>query len=422
MQFKFLTLAKPSRWPARALYTALYTVLATALLIATAPSSGSAHGLFTPAILVNDDVITYYELDQRTKFLELLRAPGDAKKLAREVLIEERLKKQALAETEIEVSEKEIEDGIAEFATRTQLSESQFIQALNEGGVSRETLRDFVKMGLLWRQYASTEFVADARPSEAEIDRAMGRARAPEISVLLSEIIIPVTPQTQSQAEELAAQISRIRRADEFAAAARRFSAAQTRENGGDLEWLSLAKLPGGLRPMFLSMVPGEVSSPISLPNAIAVFRLRGLREGSVPAPHYTQIDYASYLIPGGRSPEALARAQSVRDRIDACDDLYAIAQGQPAEVLERQKRAPADIPRDVALELAKLDIGETSTALTRNNGATQVLLMLCGRTSTNTGETTREEITRQLTLQRLESLSTAFLTRMEADARIVDK
>ena len=426
MQFKFLSFSKPVPRPARGRLPMLKTALAAAVLslISATPSlaHGRGNGLFSPAILVNDDVVTVYELDQRAKFLVLLRAPGDPRKLAREVLIEERLKKQAIAETDIEVSDEEIEEGIAEFATRTELSPSQFIQALSEGGVARETLRDFVKMGLLWRQYASAEFLVDARPTDAEIDRALGRGPAPDLRVLLSEVIIPVTPQTVAQAEELAVQISRLRRADEFADAARRFSAAQTRENGGDLDWLSLSKLPGGLRPMFLSMVPGEVSAPVTLPNAIAIFRLRGLQEGSVPARRYTEIDYASYFIAGGRTPEALAVAQSVRDQVDVCDDLYAVAQGQPPEVLERNKRAPGDIPRDIALELARLDIGESSTALTSRDGSALVLLMLCGRTSTEARAATREDVAQTLTLQALENLSNAFLTRMEADARIVDR
>ncbi|MCF6232190.1 MAG: peptidylprolyl isomerase [Rhodobacteraceae bacterium] len=430
MQFKFITqrlsnlvgIFLSARYMTKKAISGFGVMVSLTLIAGFGPSPSQAQSLFSPAILVNDQAVTWYELDQRTKFLKLLGAPGDLEKLAREVLIEEKLKIQVIAETEIEVSPEQIEAGIAEFSARTELTPSQFIQALAEGGVAQETIRDFVKMGLLWREYAGARFLEDARPTDAEIDRAIAKDKEPEVQVLLSEIIIPVTPQTEDQAKDLARQISNLQRGDEFADAARRFSAAQTRENGGEMNWLTLGKLPGGLRPMFLAMVPGEISKPVELPNAIAVFRLRAIREGSTPRPRYAQIDYASYFIAGGRSPEALAVAAALRDRIDVCNDLYGVAKGQPPEVLQRQSVTPGSIPRDVALELAKLDPGEASWVLTTNNGQTLRFLMLCERTTARTDGSSREEVARALTEQNFELLANAFLARLEADAMIIDR
>ncbi len=420
MRLQLLTRLKSHLMPAR--LGALALALAGALLALSVPTAGQAQNLFSPAILVNEDAITYYELQQRAQFLRLLAAPGDPDELAREVLIEERLKKQVAQGSEIEINAEDIEAGIAEFAARTELSAAQFVKALADGGVDRETLRDFVRMGILWRQYVSAEFLGHARPTDAEIDRALGQAGKGGIRVLLSEIIIPITPQTTAQAEAVARQISETRGADAFAAAAAQYSAAATRANGGKMNWMSLDDLPAGLQPLFLAMVPGENTAPIPLPNAIAIFRLRGIQESAVPAPRYARIDYARYHIAGGRSPEALAIAQSVRDRADACDDLYGIARDQPAEVLERHSRRPGDIPRDIALELAKLDVGEFSTALTSNQGQTLVLLMLCARTTTQTANTPREEIAQALTQARLEFLSGALLDQLKADALIIER
>ena len=73
--------------------------LALATLTAlAAPAALTAQSLFSPAITVNGDVISYYELDQRAQFLRLLGAPANPEELAREQLIEDRLKFQAAAE------------------------------------------------------------------------------------------------------------------------------------------------------------------------------------------------------------------------------------------------------------------------------------------------------------------------------------
>lgn len=408
----------PRRAPPTGLLAALALTLAAAL-----PHAGLAQGLFSPVITVNGDAITGYELDQRAQLLRMLNAPGDHVEMARKALIEDRLKQQAAKAIDLDVPPEDVQQGIDDFAARTNLSTEEVLKALEEGGVSRQTLRDFVKVNLLWREYVSTRFGARARPSDAEIDRAMGRGGAGGgIQVLLSEIIIPVTPQTTAQVDGLAEQIARLDSYDAFSAAATQYSASESRTRGGRLDWMPLSRLPGPLQPVLLDLKKGEVSAPLNLPNAVALFQMRGIRETGVSAPHYAKIDYASYLIPGGRSPEALATAKGIIDRIDTCDDLYGINKGKPEELLERTSKAPREIPRDVALELAKLDNGETSTALTRNNGQTLVLLMLCSRTADAAADASREEIGNALIEQRLQSFAASHLQQLRADALIVEQ
>ena len=143
------------------------------------------------------------------------------------------------------------------------------------------------------------------------------------------------------------------------------------------------------LHPILLELGPGDVTAPLPIPNAVALFQLRGIEETATPAREYSEIEYAAYYIPGGRSEAGLAAAAKVRAKVDVCDDLYGIAKGQPEEVLERGAKKPSEIPQDIAIELAKLDPGESSVALTRANGQTLVFLMLCKRTADANAEAT---------------------------------
>ncbi len=396
----------------------LLAVLALALT-ATGPAPAPAQGLFSPVITVNGDAITRYELEQRAQLLRLLNAPGDHIELARDALIADRPKQQAAAALDMSVAPEDVKTGIDEFAARTNLSTEEFLKALAEGGVDQQTVRDFVKINLLWRDFVAARFGPRARPSNTEIERAMAGGASSGLQVLLSEVIIPVTPQTAAQVEGLAEQIANLKGYDAFSAAATQYSAANSRTQGGRLDWMPLSRLPAPLQPVILNLKKGEVTAPLALPNAVALFQMRGVRESGVTEPRYAKIDYASYLIPGGRSPEALATAQRVAERADTCDDLYGIAKDQPPEVLERASQAPREIPRDVALELAKLDAGEVSTALTRSNGQTLVLLMLCGRTADIAAEASREQIANVLIEQRLQSFSESYLEQLRADALI---
>ena len=85
-------------------------------------SNAQAQNLFDTAIKVNDLSITQYEIDQRARMLSVFRAPGDPRKLAREQLIEDRLKLDAARAIGFELEQDQIEAGMEEFASRVNLS------------------------------------------------------------------------------------------------------------------------------------------------------------------------------------------------------------------------------------------------------------------------------------------------------------
>ncbi len=387
----------------------------------TAPQAFS-QSLFSPAIRVNQDIVTWYELQQRQQFLELLGAPGSSEDEVREAMIQDRLRKQAMREVGIQVAPEDVQTGIDELAARGNLGSEDFLRLLNEAGVSRETVRDFVADQLSWREYVSARYLSQSRPTEDEINRALGQGGGGGLQVLLSEIIIPVTPQTLAQAEALADEISQLTDQESFSSAAIQYSAAATREEGGRLDWLSLSNLPPALQPVILGLKNGEITQPLSLSNAVALFQMRGIREVAPGTPNYSEIDYAAYYLAGGRSAETLADAAKLREEIDTCDDLYGLAKDQPAEVLDRVTAKPSEIPRDIALELAKLDPNEVSTTLTRNNGQTLVFLMLCNRTRNLGEETTRADVANALTQQRLQAFADSLLQQLRADAVIIEQ
>ena len=382
----------------------------------------SAQNLFAPVAKVNESVVTEFEVQQRQRFLEVLNAPGATREGALTSLIDERLRNEAVAEAGIELTPQGIEDSLAEFASRADLSTEEFTQALGQSGVSRETFRDFVVNSVGWRELVRARYASRVQITDAEINRALGETQGSGVRVLVSEIIIPAPPQQAARVNALAEQISQSKSTAEFSNYASRYSATASRGRGGRLPWQNLTDLPPSLQPLILNLAPGEVTDPLPIPNAVALFQLRDIEETSVTAPTYSEIEYAAYYIPGGRTEAALAQAAQIRGRIDTCDDLYGIAKGQPAEVLERVKKAPSDIPQDVAIELSKLDTGEVSTTLTRANGQTLMLLMMCGRTAAANASASREDVTNALRQERLTGYAEQLLEQLRADTRIVRK
>ncbi|MEJ8560778.1 peptidylprolyl isomerase [Yoonia sp. GPGPB17] len=383
--------------------------------------SATAQGQLTPVITVNDRVITQYELTQRIRLLEVFRTPGDLNEAARNALIEDRLKQQELARFGVTVPEAVLQQSMEEFAGRANLTLPQFTQVLAQNGVDISTLRDFVEIGILWRDFVRSRFSRQVTITDADIERAIAQRgnTTSQLEVLLSEIIIAPPPGREAAAADAANQISRMRSFAEFEAAARQVSALPSRENGGRLDWTPVNNFPPQIRGVILDLERGEVTEPIEIPNAIALFQLRGIREAVRPAQTPVSIEYAAYYIPGGRTDSGLSQAAEVRDQVDTCDDLYGVARNQPTEVLDRLTLAPAEISNDVALELARLDPGEVSYNLTRDNGETLVFLMLCARNNVASDTVNRDTIRGQIRSQRLTALADALLEDLRAAAII---
>ncbi len=188
----------------------VHSLGALALISFADLDSAMAQDLFEPVILVNEDGITGYELEQRELFLLALSAPGDIAVEARKGLIEDRLKQQAGRAAGLEALVEGIDIGMEEFAGRANLNKDQFIAELARTGVSEETYRDFVASGIVWRELVRLRFGSQAQVSEAEIDRALQATGASGVRVLISELIMPATEQDLPAVMERAEQIAKI--------------------------------------------------------------------------------------------------------------------------------------------------------------------------------------------------------------------
>lgn len=372
-----------------------------------------AQDLFAPRLYVNDRAITEYEVAQRALFLRVLRAPGNPEEEALKALIEDRLRQTEAERLDITVTEKDLTDGLAEFAGRANLTTEQFVGELTKAGIAPETFRDFVSAGLLWRQVVRGKFLGQVPISEADVDRALeASARPKALQVLASELVIPA-PQGQeeaamAQAQELSDSLSG--EAD-FAAAARKYSAAPTAGAGGRLDWLPLSNLPPAIGQKVLALDTGEVSDPVAVPGAVVLFLLRDVAEDASAEPVLVSVEWVELLV-----PDDAAEIARVRVAADDCDMLQAESGGQTDRVT-LTKAAMGEVPGDVALELAKLDPNETSVALTR--GGLRRMLMLCGREAVQDPAPTRDQVRDQVINQKLEGLAEGYLEELRSAAII---
>ncbi|MDP5345746.1 MAG: peptidylprolyl isomerase [Paracoccaceae bacterium] len=370
-------------------------------------------------IMVNNQAITDYEIAQRAAFLKTAGIPGDLEAEAIDALILDRLRTEAAAAIDITLTDTDLQDGMEEFAARNKQSAQDYLAQLESQGVQPETFREFVSAGILWRRVVSARFGGWSKVTDAEIDAAIAAYSQPTAArVLLSEIILPDAPQTLDQVNILVGEISALVRTEaDFADVARRFSAASTRAQNGQMDWLPLANLPPQIVREILPLRPGQITPPIAVPNAIAFFLLRDI-DTKGPAESRTEtVDYAQFMIPGAGSDAAQTEAARVIAASDTCDDLYTQARGLPQERLQRVTQAMSEVPAPLALELARLDPGESSATLVQGDMA--VVLMLCQRQRTSEIEPDRARIRSQLVNQKMAENADTYLAELRAQALI---
>lgn len=389
--------------------------VAALLALPVGVSTAEAQNPFAPVVTIDTGVITEFSVSQRLNFLTLLNAPGITRATVIDTLVDEYLQVRAAKGAGIVLGEGDVLEGLTEFAARAEMEPDDFVQAVGAQGIAEETLRDFIGNGLFWRQYIRQRYGARAQVTEDEIDRALALATGGGgVRVLLSEIALPLTPEYAEQSTAIAEELSRtIRSRNDFVLAAQRYSASPTAATGGELDWMPLSNLPPNIATDMLVMTPGQVTEPINMGGFIALFMLRGLQESAPASASALAVEYAQVVIPGGRTAETLATARALRDRTDTCDDLYGTVSGLPVGAIQRDVSTPGTLPRDLALELAKLDDGEVSTLLATADGSIR-FVMMCGRTR-DIEEGEREQVRQRLFTQRLEGYAGAHLDELRA-------
>jgi peptidyl-prolyl cis-trans isomerase SurA len=390
--------------------------LAALVLIGSLQSAAQAQGLFDPVISVNRAAITAYELEQREQFLEILQRSSGMAQRARDDLIEDRLKMAAADRSGIKLSGAQLLSAMNEFAANANLELEQLLETLAQSGVDEQTYRDFIMVGVTWRELIRARFAARSAPSEAEIDRALASAAAQGgVKVLLTEIVLPAgSAEELNSSRQTAERLGRISSTADFSEQARRLSVAQSRVNGGRLEWANMSDLPDGLRPIISGLRPGQITTPLEVPNAVVLFQLRDVAETTAQSPEISAIEYAHLKGPADAVKAATQMA-------DTCDDFYGAAKDDPSLTLTIRSESPDQMSQALSLRLMGLDKNEfDDMPAAAAAGDHAEIVMLCARVYAALEDVSRGQVADNLRSARISSLADGFLAELRASADIV--
>ena len=134
------------------------------------------------AVLVNEEVITSYDIIQRLKLKTIIQGIDINSQNQQVVinnivdeLIQEKVKLEKIREYKIKVSDDEYIEFENNFFKRYDINSSQIIQTLNENEIDYQELKDLLLNELSWSKLISGLFYRLTSVSELEVDEIIGK-------------------------------------------------------------------------------------------------------------------------------------------------------------------------------------------------------------------------------------------------------
>lgn len=400
---------------------------------------GYSQATLNIAAVVNDDVISIYDLSQRIElviaFSNLQRSQETQQRIAPDVLrrlIREKLHLQEAERLELEIPEGNIEGEINRLERRANMPSGGMESFLSSRGIDPLTLEDQVRAEAAWVTVIQTLFRGLINISDQEVEDIITQMRAesgqPEYRV--SEIFLAYDDKPRSEIESVALQIhSQLGAGASWPEMARNFSQSISAQRGGDLGWNMEPDLGSIIGPVVKQLSPGQISSPVSTNDGVYIVLLQDQRTAkglsAEPPKVRVALQQLHLAIPAGAGAaevtNATNRARQLSQGIDDCRGFESISKtsGSPISGFLGKFEISQLSPQFQEM-VAPLQENQISQPMRTADGV--VVLMVCSR-ETDQGEDpleqARNEVRSRLLNERLGRLAKQHEDKLRREAFI---
>ena len=251
--------------------------------------------IFTPAkssentikIRVNNEIITSLDLESEYNYLlalnNKLKNLDDLiiKKLAKQSIIRETIKKEELSKYYDLDKETEFLDGvIKEFYTRLNIKDiNEFSDYLNGYNLKLDNVKNKIKIEMLWNRLIGLKYRdllnINKKSLREQIEKNSTKNFSNEYE--LSEIVFEI-----NSANNLDEEMNIIQKTiDEqgFSIAANIYSIADSSKFGGDIGWIEEKNLSKKIIQGIQELKVGEISKPIKIPNGFLILKVKSKKD-----------------------------------------------------------------------------------------------------------------------------------------------
>ena len=385
------------------------------------------------AAVVNDDVISVHDLDQRLKLVLMSSNLADTVETRSRVmpqvirrLIEEHLKLQEAQKQKVEIESGEIANAVSNIERQNNMPHGTMEKLLRARGVDPETLRQQIKADLAWTETTRQELTRDIHVGDDAINTRLENLKSsigkPEY--LAGEIFLAVDgPRGEDQVKSLADRlIEQLRNGAPFQSLAQQFS---QNGGGGQLGWVSEGMLDDELMRALSRLQVNSITPPIRANDGYHILLLidkRRVGDGMSSGASVDLLTLELNSLPSATFQERdaqLLRFKTEMGAISGCDNLEKASKQMPSTAYNRvDKVAEASLPPEVLQLIGKLELGQLSEPLDMVNS--RRFFAVCGRHAAEAnGLPSYDDIKRRMENDQLENLSKRYLRDLQRNAYV---
>jgi peptidyl-prolyl cis-trans isomerase SurA len=259
------------------------------------PAASNAKVIDSVYVIVNDEVITRREVDNRVNEITArlraqsaqLPAPEDLRRQVVEAMITERAQLQLGKEYGVRVSDTELDRAIGRIAESQKMSVQDMRNQMEKEGMTFAQFREQIRNEIILQRLVDHEVDSKIQVSDAEIDTYMAAekaAAADRVEVDISQILVRI-PENASP-EQIAARKARadevarqLRTGADFAKMAATYSDAADALQGGVVGWRDPNRLPPVFSAELAKMKPGQVTPVVRTNVGFHILKLNNQRK-----------------------------------------------------------------------------------------------------------------------------------------------
>ncbi len=430
-KFRFFAHLSPDR-----LFSRLAGLFMAALTLSTPGAAQQVQGEGIAAI-VNDEVISTYDVAQRTNLIlsssGIQRTPEIDERVKQQVvqtLIDEKLQLQEADRYDIAITDEEVSAAIGQLGEQNNITAQAMAESLRNSGVNIQTLRAQIEAELAWSRLVNGLLSSRVSITGEEVDQFLNRliSTATQPQYLVSEIFLEIpSPAQEEQIAQGALQlIAQMQQGAPFNLVAQQFSSNASAAQGGDIGWIQDGELAPELNQVLQRLQPGQVSQPIRTLGGYVILALRERRVLSGSDPMMATLDLQQIMVPlkADANQKVVEKAKNQVDKMRAalngCDNISSASRKvNNASVSNLGRLAVSQLADVFRPAVATLSTGSSSEPVRTEAGLH--VLVVCARedVAQNDQIPSRDQIQNRLYNQQLSMQARRYLRDLRRDSAI---
>ncbi|MGC6390945.1 MAG: peptidylprolyl isomerase [Alphaproteobacteria bacterium] len=375
--------------------------------------------------IVNDEIISSIDLDQRIKLSRLGSQTQDSEKVknivrdnALESLINEAVISQELRTLGLKIPKSSIDKAVSSIEKRNRIPSGKLGTILAQNNIAMEALIQQVQGELGLMIIAQHLFGKKVLINNLDIETALlSRIQDAQQSLFpLQELVLRAdTPKRRQESTILAENIIAALQTQNapFEAAVGRFSIGLSAQNGGNLGLVNINTLPEEIREPLLRAQPNSLVGPIFSQGSVYLFRLgEAVRDPLVASLNNMKIDVVKLSTPKGEELSTFIQDHTPQHICNLSSPPQNISMSKQENISLTQ------LPRHVRIQLSILDVGDSSRPYLDN--ADMISYILCNKSNTESAVRELNQLRENMAQNRLRILADRHRMTLRREARVV--